>query len=301
MAARSPAKKAGKAAAAPAKKATKAAAPAKSKPVAPPKRATGRPFDGELLPAVHEGTEQVARQGPSEGSEEHPHEDIPQEGEQAGRRRARRSSIRRRPRQATGQATRQASREERARRSIRRRRPPSNRIKSPAAKPSRRRRRRSSPRRRCLRQRSSSPVDGIPKPKFNKEGLGYTKDFDLAFVKAQFELLQRERLHLTGQAHRLEAEAHQLVEEAEMGDVQFDDEGGEGDTMVVERERDLALSAQARETRCRDRRCVVAHHRRHLRLLGHVRPSDPEGAARGDPVVVGARRGEGRRHRSPLT
>jgi len=93
----------------------------------------------------------------------------------------------------------------------------------------------------------ASPADGIPKPKFNKEGIGYTKDFDLAFVKAQFEMLQRERLHLTGQAHRLEAEAHQLVEEAEMGDVQFDDEGGEGDTMVVERERDLALSAQARD------------------------------------------------------
>ena len=31
-----------------------------------------------------------------------------------------------------------------------------------------------------------------------------------------------------------------------MGDVQFDDEGGEGDTMVVERERDLTLSASAR-------------------------------------------------------
>ena len=93
----------------------------------------------------------------------------------------------------------------------------------------------------------ASPVDGIPKPKFNKEGLGYTKDFDLAFVKTQYELLLSERLHLTGQAHRLEAEAHQLVEEAEMGDVQFDDEGGEGDTMVVERERDLALSAQARD------------------------------------------------------
>jgi DnaK suppressor protein len=30
-----------------------------------------------------------------------------------------------------------------------------------------------------------------------------------------------------------------------MGDVEFGDEGGEGDTMVVERERDLALSAQA--------------------------------------------------------
>jgi RNA polymerase-binding transcription factor DksA len=33
-----------------------------------------------------------------------------------------------------------------------------------------------------------------------------------------------------------------------MGDVQFDEEGGEGDTMVVERERDLALSAHARQT-----------------------------------------------------
>lgn len=99
--------------------------------------------------------------------------------------------------------------------------------------------------------RTSTPAsiahaDGqLPKPKFNKEGLGYTRDFDLPFIKAQYEMLQQERIHLTGQAMRLEAEAHQLVEEAEMGDVQFDDEGGEGDTMVVERERDLALSAQA--------------------------------------------------------
>jgi RNA polymerase-binding transcription factor DksA len=88
----------------------------------------------------------------------------------------------------------------------------------------------------------------LPKPRFNKDGFGYTKDFDLSFVKEMYELLQEERVSLTGQAKRLEDEAHQLVEEAEMGDVQFDDEGGEGDTMVVERERDLALSAQARET-----------------------------------------------------
>jgi RNA polymerase-binding transcription factor DksA len=53
---------------------------------------------------------------------------------------------------------------------------------------------------------------------------------------------------LVGQATRLEDEANQLIEDAEMGDVQFDDEGGEGDTMVVERERDLTLSAQARHT-----------------------------------------------------
>ena len=87
----------------------------------------------------------------------------------------------------------------------------------------------------------------LPKPRFNKDGLGYTRDFDLSFVKEMLQSLQDERVMLTGQANRLEEEAHQLVEEAEMGDVQFDDEGGEGDTMVVERERDLALSAQARE------------------------------------------------------
>lgn len=99
---------------------------------------------------------------------------------------------------------------------------------------------------------STSPTDSgvaeLPKPRFNKDGFGYTKDFDLAFVKEMYDMLHEERVRLTGQANRLEEEAHQLVEEAEMGDVQFDDEGGEGDTMVVERERDLALSAQARET-----------------------------------------------------
>jgi len=91
-------------------------------------------------------------------------------------------------------------------------------------------------------------VHELPKPRFNKDGFGYTKDFDLTFVREMYELLQAERVALTGQAKRLEDEAQQLVQEAEMGDVQFDDEGGEGDTMVVERERDLALSAQARET-----------------------------------------------------
>jgi RNA polymerase-binding transcription factor DksA len=95
----------------------------------------------------------------------------------------------------------------------------------------------------------SAPPDTheLPKPRFNKDGLGYTKDFDLSFVKEMYDALHDERERLTGQVKRLEDEAHQLVEEAEMGDVQFDDEGGEGDTMVVERERDLALSAQARE------------------------------------------------------
>ena len=41
------------------------------------------------------------------------------------------------------------------------------------------------------------------------------------------------------------AEAVSLTENREPGDVQFDEESGEGDTLAVERERDLALSAQA--------------------------------------------------------
>ena len=86
------------------------------------------------------------------------------------------------------------------------------------------------------------PVRGV-----TKDGVAYTKDFDAKFLGAQKAELLKEKDHLLGQATRLEDEAHQLVEEHEMGDVQFDDEGGEGDTMAVERERDLALSAQARQ------------------------------------------------------
>ena len=44
----------------------------------------------------------------------------------------------------------------------------------------------------------------------------------------------------------LKAEADALMSEREPGDVQFDEESGEGDSLAVERERDLALSAQAR-------------------------------------------------------
>ncbi len=102
---------------------------------------------------------------------------------------------------------------------------------------------------------TSAPADqavagnGIPAPRGRtKDGIAYTKDFDVKFLKVQQDLLVAERRSLTGQAIRLEDEANSLIEEGEMGDVQFDDESGEGDTMVVERERDLALSAQARQT-----------------------------------------------------
>ncbi len=80
-----------------------------------------------------------------------------------------------------------------------------------------------------------------------KDGIVATRDFDLAFLRSQKQLLEAARANLVGQADRLEDEARSLIEDGEMGDVQFDDESGEGDTMVVERERDLVLSASARQ------------------------------------------------------
>ena len=55
----------------------------------------------------------------------------------------------------------------------------------------------------------------------------------------------RERATYLEQAASLKAEAEALVEEMEPGDIQFDDESGEGGTVTVDRERDLALSSQA--------------------------------------------------------
>ena len=65
------------------------------------------------------------------------------------------------------------------------------------------------------------------------------------FSEEQRSLLLAEREASLHQAESLRAEAAQLAEEMEPGDTQFDEESGEGGTLNVERERDLALSAQA--------------------------------------------------------
>lgn len=70
--------------------------------------------------------------------------------------------------------------------------------------------------------------------------------FDKKYLDKQRRLLEEERNRYITSATRLKAEADSLVEEREPGDVQFDEESGEGDTLAVERERDLALSAHAR-------------------------------------------------------
>ena len=65
------------------------------------------------------------------------------------------------------------------------------------------------------------------------------------FLDEQRVLLMEERAIYSGQAVDLRAEADSLALEREPGDVQFDEESGEGGTVTVDRERNLALSAQA--------------------------------------------------------
>ena len=75
-----------------------------------------------------------------------------------------------------------------------------------------------------------------PKSPFGKKFIGE--------MKARLEEERAKYLH-SEETYRAEADA--LIEGREPGDVQFDEESGEGDTLAVERERDLALSNQARQ------------------------------------------------------
>ena len=68
---------------------------------------------------------------------------------------------------------------------------------------------------------------------------------DEEFLNSQKEALLAERATYLEQANSLREEADSLISESEPGDIQFDEESGEGGTSTVDRERDLALSAQA--------------------------------------------------------
>lgn len=71
--------------------------------------------------------------------------------------------------------------------------------------------------------------------------------YSAKFVAQQEQALIEERATYFQQAETLRAEADAMVADYEPGDVQFDEESGEGDTISTERERDLQLSAQARQ------------------------------------------------------
>jgi RNA polymerase-binding transcription factor DksA len=60
-------------------------------------------------------------------------------------------------------------------------------------------------------------------------------------------MLREERARHVAQADTMQAEAELLAAEREGGDTQFDEESGEGDTINIERERDLLLSASANQ------------------------------------------------------
>ena len=88
------------------------------------------------------------------------------------------------------------------------------------------------------------PAGGLglaPAPKPRRGGIRQGRPFPRSPAAALF----RERSTYLEQAASLKAEAESLVEEMEPGDIQFDDESGEGGTVTVDRERDLAFSAQA--------------------------------------------------------
>ena len=71
--------------------------------------------------------------------------------------------------------------------------------------------------------------------------------FGKKFIGEMKARLEEERAKYLHSEETYRAEADALIEGREPGDVQFDEESGEGDTLAVERERDLALSNQARQ------------------------------------------------------
>ncbi|WP_419915652.1 TraR/DksA family transcriptional regulator [Candidatus Poriferisodalis sp.] len=84
--------------------------------------------------------------------------------------------------------------------------------------------------------KKAAPRRNAPKPRFGE-----------VFLEKQRQALLAERRRYTEHAERYEAEAEQLVSEREPGDVQFDEESGEGDSIAVERDRALQISARERE------------------------------------------------------
>ncbi|HLH45963.1 MAG TPA: TraR/DksA C4-type zinc finger protein [Acidimicrobiales bacterium] len=74
-----------------------------------------------------------------------------------------------------------------------------------------------------------------------------SKSAKSTWLAGQRQALLDERNTYLHQAEELKAEADALALEHEPGDVQFDEEGGEGGTANVDRELDLFLSGQARQ------------------------------------------------------
>lgn len=92
--------------------------------------------------------------------------------------------------------------------------------------------------------KSPSPAAKYPPVNADDEFLGIEKLTDAEFIAQQLDMLGHVLSVALGQARMLQAEADQLAAEMEPGDVQFDDESGEGASASMEREKDLAMAAE---------------------------------------------------------
>jgi RNA polymerase-binding transcription factor DksA len=130
--------------------------------------------------------------------------------------------------------------------------------KAPAKKPPAQKAKALAPEPEAPKRAKPTAADLIPKPA-RKSGsvICPLSGFEVVPQKASLgeRTIERLRTHLTEererhlrQANDLAAEAEALAHERDQGDTQFDEESGEGDTVNVERERDLLLSASARQT-----------------------------------------------------
>lgn len=115
--------------------------------------------------------------------------------------------------------------------------------KAASAEPGRAAAAKKPPARRAKASPASETTAKAPARKDGDDGLEGGRD---RFVAEQRSALIAERAALLDAAAELQAEADSLAADAEPGDIQFDDESGEGGTTTIDRERDLLLSAQAR-------------------------------------------------------
>ena len=90
--------------------------------------------------------------------------------------------------------------------------------------------------------KAAAKATAAPKAGAKKATAGDAGDF----LERQRQLLLDERATYVRQADELKAQADSLALEHEPGDVQFDEEGGEGGTANIDRELDMMLSSQAR-------------------------------------------------------
>jgi len=100
-------------------------------------------------------------------------------------------------------------------------------------------------------QKKSAPKKAAPKSQNGSAnprddaGVKSSDVFSERFLADQRAALLEQRATYERQSRSLRDEAASLVEDFQSGDVQFDEESGEGDTLNVAREQDLMMSSQA--------------------------------------------------------